>query len=66
MNRTNNFNTLALTDDTLRSQAPSIFASGPMSGISPGYSFVPTARILSGLRALDWVPVEVEEQRIRI
>ena len=63
---TSNFKALALTDDTLRNQAPSIFASGPMLGVSPRYTFVPTARIVSGLRALDWVPVEVEEQRIRI
>ncbi len=63
---TRNFKALALTDDTLHAQAPSIFASGPMSSVSPRYAFVPTARIVSGLRALDWVPLEVEEQRIRI
>jgi len=63
---TSNFKALALTDDTLRGQAPSIFASGPMQGVSPRYTFVPTARIITGLRALDWVPVKVEEQRIRL
>ena len=62
---TTNFKATALTPDTLRNRAPSIFASGPMFGVSDRYTFVPTPRILEGLRELDWVPVEVEEQRIR-
>ena len=65
MQDTSNFKATALTEDTLRSQAPSIYASGPMHGVSDRYTFVPTARIVSGLREHDWVPVEVEEQRIR-
>ena len=64
-NNTSNFKATALEEDTLRRQAPSIFAAGPMVGVSPKYTFVPTARIVSGLRELDWVPVAVEEQRIR-
>ena len=62
---TTNFKAIALTTDTLRSRAPSIFAAGPMLGVSRRYTFVPTARIVEGLRELNWVPVEVEEQRIR-
>jgi hypothetical protein len=65
MQETSNFKATALSEDTLRSQAPSIYASGPMQGVSDRYTFVPTARIVSGLREHDWVPVEVEEQRIR-
>ena len=64
-NDTTNFMATALENDTLRRQAPSIFAAGPMLGVSQRYTFVPTARIVSGLRELDWVPVDVEEQRIR-
>lgn len=60
-----NFRATALNEEALRAQAPSIFAHGPMSGVSNRYTFVPTARIVSGLRSLDWVPVAVEEQRIR-
>ena len=60
-----NFKATALEDDTLRARAPSIFASGPIANVSARYTFVPTARIVVGLRALDWVPVSVEEQRIR-
>ncbi|MCI0537974.1 MAG: DUF945 domain-containing protein [Verrucomicrobiales bacterium] len=65
LHNTTNFKAVALNEDTLRSRAPSIFASGPMHGVSRRYTFVPTARIVSGLRELDWVPVDVEEQRIR-
>ncbi len=62
---TTNFKATALEDTQLRAQAPSIFAAGPMAGVSGRYTFVPTARIVSGLRAHDWVPVSVEEQRLR-
>ena len=65
LNDTSNFKATALSEQTLRSQAPSIFASGPMQGVSSRYTFVPTARIVDGLREQDWVPVDVEEQRIR-
>lgn len=64
-NDTSNFKGVALEENTLRSQAPSIYASGPMQGVSNRYTFVPTSRIVSGLREHDWVPVAVEEQRIR-
>lgn len=60
------FKAVALDDDTLRRRAPSIFARGPLEGMSRRYTFVPTARIVDGLRAEGWVPVSVEEQRIRI
>jgi hypothetical protein len=45
----------ALNDEILRNRAPSIFASGPMAGVSAKYAFVPTAEILAGLRDLRWV-----------
>ena len=60
-----NFKASALEDDTLRRQAPSVFVTGPMAGVSDRYAFVPTSRIVTGLREQNWVPVEVEEQRIR-
>jgi hypothetical protein len=65
INETSNFKSTTLSEQALRSQAPSIFASGPMQGVSSRYTFVPTARIVDGLREHDWVPVDVEEQRIR-
>ena len=57
---------LARQEDELRLDAPSIFASRPMLGVSDRYTFVPTSRIVSGLGQHGWVPVAVEEQRIRI
>lgn len=67
MNRsyTTNFKATALAAETLRTRAPSIFAVSPMQGVSSRYTFVPTSRIVDGLRAMDWLPVDVEEQRIR-
>lgn len=62
---TSNFKATTLTEDTLRRQAPSIYASGPMAGVSPRYTFVPTAQIVDELRGQNWMPVAVEEQRIR-
>lgn len=59
------FKAAALSDQSLRNQAPSIFAEGPMAGVSRRYTFVPTAQIVDGLRREDWVPVSVEEQSIR-
>lgn len=65
-NTTANFKAQALSLDTLHQRAPSIFAAGPMVGVSRRYTFVPTARIVTGLGDEGWVPVNVEEQRIRI
>ncbi len=62
---TSNFKAEALTDDALRLEAPSIFALGPMSGLSRRYTFVPTMNIIAGLRAKAWVPVDAEQQRPR-
>lgn len=61
-----NFKATVLEEETLRSEAPSIFAPGPMVGVSNRYTFVPTARIVEGLREHNWVPVIAEQQRIRI
>jgi hypothetical protein len=62
---TSNFKADALTDDQLRLLAPSIFAPGPVSGLSPRYTFVPTTDIITGLREKQWLPVHVEQQRPR-
>lgn len=60
-----NFKAETLEEESLRRTAPSIYASSPMLGVGPRYTFVPTARIVGGLRDLGWVPVAVQEQRIR-
>lgn len=65
MDDTTQFKATALDDTQLRAQDPSIFAPGPMRGLSSKYTFVPTVRLVEGLRAHDWLPVGVEEQRSR-
>jgi hypothetical protein len=62
---TTNFKAQPLTDDDLRHEARSIFATGPMSGLSVRYAFVPTTEIVAGLREKNWLPVHVEQQRVR-
>jgi hypothetical protein len=63
---TSNFKAEALTDEHLRLEAPSIFAREAMSGLSTRYTFVPTTEIIAGLREKNWLPVNVEQQRVRI
>ena len=60
-----NFKAEPLSIDWLRNEAPSIFALTPMVGLSQRYTFVPTTEIIHGLREKNWVPVSVEQQRVR-
>ena len=62
---TTNFRSQALTDAELRLEARSIFATEPMRGLSTRYAFVPTTEIVAGLREKNWLPVHVEQQRVR-
>jgi hypothetical protein len=62
---TANFKAQALSDEELRHEAPSIFAQTPMRGLSERYAFVPTTEIVAGLREKNWLPVHVEQQRVR-
>lgn len=62
---TANFKAEPLTDAELYATAPSIFAPGPMTGLSRRYAFVPTTEIVTLLRDKQWVPVTVEQQRVR-
>lgn len=62
---TTNFKAYALDDLELCAQAPSIFSPRPMAGVSARYTFVPTTEIVQALRERDWVPVWVEQQRVR-
>lgn len=63
---TMNFKAEAIPDTQLRCAAPSIFATGPMLGLSARYTFVPTTDIVASLREKNWLPVAVEEQRVRL
>lgn len=55
-----------LTDNELRAHAPSIFALQPIAGVSDNYAFIPTIRVVEGLKDAGWAPVWVSEQRVRL
>jgi hypothetical protein len=57
---------IELNADALMKEAPSIFASQPMAGVSGKYTFLPTARIVEEMRANGWAPVDAQEQRVRL
>jgi Domain of unknown function (DUF932) len=55
----------ALTNEEMRERVPSIFAATARADVSDRYLFVPTSSILEGMRQEGWVPVEVNEQRVK-
>ena len=57
---------VAISDEEIRSLAPSVFASQPIEGVSERYSFLPTSSILRGMRETGWVPVRAIEQRFAL
>ena len=57
---------IELSNEALAQQAPSIFASQAIAGVSDRYTFLPTSRIIDQMRANGWAPVSVEEQRVRL
>ena len=61
-----NFKAQALTEDDLRTVAPSVFSPTPMAGLSSRYTFVPTSEVVGALGDRGWVPVEVQQQRVRL
>jgi hypothetical protein len=55
-----------LTEDQLRRQAPSVFATKPDYKVSDQYTFLPTYKVVDGLRAEGWLPVFAQEQNVRL
>lgn len=55
----------ALSLDTLREQAPAVFAASADERRSPRYTFIPTAKILEGLMLAGFVPVEARQTQTR-
>ena len=55
-----------LTDDQLRSIAPSIFAEDKHSSRSERYSYIPTIHVLNGLRKEGFLPFYVAQSRTRL
>jgi hypothetical protein len=55
----------ALSNVEIGRIAPSIFAEAPIVGVSDRYTFLPTGSILDGMRSNGWLPVAVDQQRVR-
>lgn len=55
-----------LSLDSVRQQAPAVFASAAHERTSSKYTFIPTERVLSGLMSAGFVPVEARQTKTRI
>lgn len=55
----------ALSLDTVRTQAPAVFASSAHACTSAKYGFIPTERVLNGLMNAGFVPVEARQTHTR-
>lgn len=55
-----------LSNAELGHYAPSIFAEKPASHVSDKYAFVPTTQVLTTLQDAGWMPVRVQESRVRL
>ncbi len=54
-----------LDDDQLRAVCPSIFADQAASQTSSRYEFIPTSKVVAGLRKEGWLPVLARETQVR-
>ena len=54
-----------LSDDVIRTVAPSIFAEAPHDSRSDRYSYIPTSAVLSELRGEGFQPFMVCQTRVR-
>jgi len=57
---------LELTDEQIRNEAPSVFATAPVAGVSDRYTFLPTSQIIGRMRQEGWAPVEAQQQAVRV
>jgi hypothetical protein len=58
-------NLTALNNEQMMRSAPSIFAANAHERVSDRYSFLPTIEVVEGMRKNGWLPVSVNEQRVR-
>ncbi len=54
-----------LDDEKLRALSPSIFAHQASSQTSGRYEFIPTSRVVTGLKNEGWLPVLAKETKVR-
>ena len=58
--------TAILSNDQLRTVAPSIFATTPWDRVSTNYRFVPTSEVLGMMQDQGFYPVQAKQSRTRI
>lgn len=54
-----------MTDEQLRTVAPSIFSEAPIEGVTDRYAFVPTHSILDTFRDAGYYPIMASESKVR-
>jgi len=57
--------TIALLNEQMIQNAPSIFATEPHSEVSDRYGFVSTINVIDALRKEGWMPVDVSQKNVR-
>lgn len=65
-NSTSIRSSVPLTDDQIRSVAPSVFAEHPHESRSQRYSYIPTLQVLEGLRGEGFLPFFAAQSRSRV
>jgi hypothetical protein len=58
--------TTALSDEQIQTLAPSVFATQPYEKQSSRYAFIPTSRVIEGMRDAGFVPVRASQSRSRV
>lgn len=58
-------NVIAMTDEVLFQQAPSIFAEKPFIGMSDNYKFIPTIEVVNNMRENGFFPVMASQSKTR-
>jgi hypothetical protein len=56
---------MPLTDEELKSMAPSLFTTHPHPNVSEKYHFIPTIDVIDEIRHYRWFPVTVQESGVR-
>ena len=56
---------LALTNEQILTNAPSVFATAPHHEVSDRYGFMPTINVIDALRNEGWMPVDATQKNVR-
>lgn len=56
---------IPLTNEQLKTQAPTLFTSEPHREVSDKYHFIPTIEVIDEIRRNNWYPVSVSEASVR-